>query len=157
MKNRLVLATLAAAGGLILPLLSPVVAQAGEPPAGAVAYRRQPSVCVNDGTGISIGGSVFMKEFGKRRVRQMRVEWLLYDSYQSPGHHVAVRRKTYQTGKFPDDARNYTWDGRAAGGNFQRWNNLPITDDGYTLIAKMTWARPSRRDWNYKLPVARCT
>ena len=127
-------------------------APAGEPPGGTVGYQRQRVVCSNPGDSVTIGGAVRMQEFGKRGVNQFRVEWLLYDV--DPNKHAVVsakRRRTFQSSTVPNDSKNYFW-----ANNFQQWQVGPASDEGWWLIAKMTWVRPGARDWNYKLPVARC-
>ena len=126
----------------------------GEPPGGTVQYQRRNVVCVNNGDSITIGGAVYMAELGKRGVTQFRVEWLLYDV--SPYDHavaVAKRRATYQSPTFPNTASNYAFLPKY---NKQQWVVGPASDEGWWLIAKMTWVRAGQRDWNYKLPVARC-
>jgi hypothetical protein len=118
-----------------------------------VKYKRQGSVCKNDGTNVTIGAAVYQQELGKNGVRQMRVEFLLYDSDpNSAGIHSAKARMTKSSASFPNDERNHWWNG--GGGAKQTWTVGP---GEYWMVAKLTWDRAGKRDWNYKLPVARCS
>lgn len=118
-----------------------------------VAYKRQGSVCKSDGTNVVIGASVFQKEFGKKGVTQFRVKFLLYNTDpSSPGIHQSYARKTKQSGKFPNDGRNYWWGAKQ--GATQTWTVGP---GSWWMVAKLTWVRPRNKDWNYKLPVAKCS
>ena len=129
------------------------------PPAAAgwqenVRYYRQGSVCKSDGTNVIIGASVFQKELGKKGVRQMRVKFLLYDvSPDTPGIKWAKRSKTKYSARFPNDAKNYWWDGK--GGATQTWTVSGESGEWW-MVAKLTWDRPNRPDWNTKIPVAYC-
>lgn len=129
------------------------------PPANAgwsqhVAYKRQGSVCQSDDTTVTIGASVYQQEIGKKGVRQLRVTFLLYNTDpNSPGIHVAKLKKTKESARFPNDAKNYWWDGPT--GATQTWN-VSAGSGEWWMVAKLTWDRPKRRDWNTKIPVAYC-
>jgi hypothetical protein len=134
-------------------LLTPSTAFAGW--TDHVAYKRERSFCSNDGQTVTIGASVFQKEFGRHGVRQMRVQFLLYDhDPRGPGIDVADLRKTKSSSRFPNDARNFWWNG-AKGGAVQTWKVNAGPD--WHLVAKLTWDRGLRRDWNVKIPVAVCS
>jgi hypothetical protein len=32
-----------------------------------------------------------------------------------------------------------------------------VPDAGFTLVAKLTWVRPGRRDWNHRFPFVFCS
>lgn len=145
------LVTVLAAVGLAVVAASP--AQAGW--TDHVAYRRQGSVCSQDGTDLTIGASVFQKEFGKHGVREMRVKFLLYTTDPNgAGIQRAWLNRTKYSGRFPNDSRNFWWDGRT--GATQRWTFTAESGE-YWMVAKLTWDRGAKRDWNYKLPVAYCS
>lgn len=125
-----------------------------------VNYKRERSVCVNTGETITIGGSVFQQEVGKRGVTRLRVTWLLYTTSSDSSFNVAKAKKTKESGKFPNNAKSHYWNGKAGGaaggGNFHQWAGLNPTHE-YRLVAKMTWVRPNKLDWNKKIPVAYCS
>lgn len=119
-----------------------------------VAYRRQGSVCSSDGTTMTVGASVFQKELGKNGVRQFRIEFKLYDTDpRAPGIRSPWLRRTKYSARFPNDKKNYWWDGPT--GATQKWT-FQSNGGEYWMDAKLTWDRPNKRDWNYTLPVAYC-
>jgi hypothetical protein len=134
------------------------------PPAQAenkpIEYRAYKPVCKNDGLSIEIGGNVFQKELGKSGVRRFKVKWLVYRTNVGAGFNPAYAQKSKRSVQFPDDAKNYWWDGisgaEGGGGSFHRFKNLPATNS-YKLVAKLTWERPNRKDWNRKIDVAYCS
>ncbi len=153
-----ILSALGVATGLLtLASVTPASANA----ATEATYKRDRSVCIADAPYVGIGGSVFMQELNQSGVTQMRVHWLLYADYYSPGIHVAQRNKTYYSNTFPNDNADYYWNGatgaQGVGGNYQQWNNLAPVDGGYTRVAKMTWMRPNRLDWKKKIEVTFCS
>lgn len=152
--NRTSVTALCSAAALTAALtLTPTPAFAGW--TDHVAYKRLGSFCSNDGTRVTIGGSVFQKEFGRHGVRQFRVKFLLYDhDPRDPGIDWAMLRKTKSSRVFPNDKRNYWWSG-PKGGAQHTWTVGAGPE--YHLVAKLTWDRAGRRDWNYKLPVAVCS
>lgn len=145
------LVTVLAAVGLAVVAASPAQASWTD----YVAYRRQGSVCSSDGTNLTVGASVYQKEIGKHGVRQMRVKFLLYTTDpNSAGIHVAWLNKTKYSGTFPNDETSYWWNGGK--GATQTWTFTAESGE-YWMVAKLTWDRGARRDWNYKLPVAYCS
>lgn len=135
-----------------LGVLVPAPAHAGWQ--SNVAYYRQGSVCRSQDTNVVIGASVYQQELGKEGVTRMRVKFLLYDTDpKSAGIHVAKLSNTKKSGTFPNDKKSYWWNGGK--GATQTWT-VAAGSGEWWMVAKLTWERPGKRDWNYKLPVAYC-
>lgn len=149
----------------VVVVMALMIVTVGAAPAGAneskIKYYGYKPFCSNDGTSIQIGGNVFQKELGKSGVRQFRVKWLVYRTNVTEGFNPSYARKTIKSTRFPNNATSHWWDGatghNTAGGvgNFHRFRNLPATNS-YKLVAKLTWDRPNRPDWNRKILVAYC-
>jgi hypothetical protein len=135
---------------LVLPIASP--ASATEPPGGSVAYRKAWILCANQDGFIDIGGQVFIKEFVDSHVNQFRVKWLLYNTANPTSTTLAYKRWTVESAVFPENGQSYSWTTPK-----QRWEDMIAPDAGYTLVAKLTWVRPGRKDWNHRFPFVRCS
>ena len=131
--------------------LLPAPAVAGPPPADKGDVRFISRTCSSQDGFVDIGGRLKMREFGKSGIVQLRVKWLLYNTdLSAPGIHTAYKQKTQESGTFPNDGQSY----HSIKG--QTWEDLVSTDAGYTLVAKVTWVRNGRRDWNEKYTWAYC-
>jgi hypothetical protein len=148
--RRAIVAISIALASLVGTIAAPHPVEAGAPNASQGTYRIEQRLCNSpDGIYADIGGRVFIKEFGKQRVRRFKVKWLLYQRNPS-GLNTSLRRKEYTSPYFPNDARNFWWR------NSHTWKNVVIPDQGLKLVVKLTWDRVGRRDWNEKVLVAYC-
>ena len=137
----------------VLTLFGPgAPAYAQEPPGGSVAYKKYWILCANDGGLVDIGGAVTMKEIGASHVDQFRVKWLLYNTANPTGTTLAYKRWTTESKVFPDDKQSYKWTTPKV-----KWLDNVASDAGYTLVAKLTWVRPGRKDWNHRFPFVYCS
>lgn len=130
--------------------LVPAPAHAGAPPADKGDVQPVARYCNSQDGFVAIGGRVKVREFGRSGITRFRVKWLLYNTDLSdPGIHVAYKRKTQQSGSFPNDKRNFHFT------TGKTWEDLVAADDGYTLVAKVTWVKGGR-DWNKKYTITYC-
>lgn len=126
-------------------------ALAAAPPADKGDVLLVARYCKSQDGFVDIGGRLKIREFGKSGIIQLRVKWLLYNTdLSAPGIQVAYKRKTQQSGTFPNDQRNFF---HTTG---KTWTGLVAADAGYTLVAKVTWVRKNRRDWNQKYTWTYC-
>ena len=138
--------------GTVLAVTPAGPASAAAPPAGQGTVTSVSRTCDSQDGFVDIGGSIKVKEIGKHAVTRLKVKWLLYNvDPNGGGIVVATRNKEQKSAAFPDDHRNFTQTFS------QQWNDLVATDDGYTLIAKVTWERRNRQDWNKKYSVTYCS
>jgi hypothetical protein len=126
-------------------------AHAGAPPPDKGDVLFVARECASQDGFVDIGGRLKVREFGRSGIVRLRVKWLLYNTdLSAPGIHVAYKRKTQQSDAFPNDGRDFFF---PAG---KTWKDLVGTDAGYTLVAKVTWVRNHRRDWNKKYTWTYC-
>ena len=131
-------------------VLVPAPAVAGAPPADKGDVQLVGTYCSSQDGFVAIGGWLKLCEFGRSGITRLRVKWLLYNTDLSdPGIHVAYKRKTQESASFPNDGRNFHYT------NGKTWDGLVAADDGYTLVAKVTWVKGGR-DWNKKYTITYC-
>jgi hypothetical protein len=134
---------------------STVTASAGAPPADQGSYTVKQAVCnvsadPSETNPLEIGGQVRMEEFGNHRVVSFKVKYLLYAGKPSTLNPSQVRQ-TYETEPFGSNSQNTHWLAP-----YQSWHVVQ-GDKPWYLIAKMTWDRTGRRDWNEKVTLAICS
>jgi hypothetical protein len=119
-----------------------------------VRYKRQFSVCTDTGSGLDVGAGMFMKELGKHGVVGMRTKFLLYgEDPNGPGIHQSVGRMTKRSAAFPNDERNFFYDANQGDNE----HTFHVSYGEWWIVAKLTWDRNNRRDWNVKVPAAYCS
>lgn len=119
-----------------------------------VRYHRQYSTCTDNGSGLDVGAGMYMQELGKHRVVSMRAKYLLYaEDPSSPGIHQSVGRATQRSASFPDDNRSFYYDARHGDNE----HTFHVSYGEWWVVAKLTWDRKHRRDWNTKVPAAYCS
>lgn len=117
-----------------------------------VRYYREFSICSDTGEGLDIGAGMYIQELGKHRVISLRTKYLLYDTDpNSAGIHQSVGRMTKQSTSFPDDDRSFRFN--ASHGNKHTFH---VGYGEWWVVAKLTWDRKHRRDWNTKVAAAHC-
>lgn len=138
------------------PALVPAPAPASGDWTANVRYKKQRSLCENDGQYINIGGGVLQGEKFKSSVEAFKIEWQLFTvDPRSAGARPRLRHTIYHS-KFGDTRSSIYWDIYTRESTWFQWNDLNANNE-YWLVAKMIWVRNNRRDWKYSLPVAYCS
>jgi hypothetical protein len=97
-------------------------------------------------------GQVFMQEYGKSGVRQMRAQFRLWRTNETGWSRPKLTR-TYRSIVFPNDNRSF-WVYHPTN-QWHQWTDV-FGFNEYRLDAKMVWDRSWRRDFTYTPTLAYC-
>jgi len=137
--------------GVTLAAAGSATSAPAPPPTDEAAWKVSRAICWVRGDRVDVGGQVVLQERRAQVVDQVLVTWLLHTRSDPTWTTAPYRWRTEASMRFPDEARPHEYVSEV-----QRWQNLEMPDDGFTLIAELTWKRSDGPDWEHRVVVTHC-